>query len=91
LLLANIAGIDSLLRAAWNSVGNVLYVVQRKVYLSSLFNIIGAKLSAIPLVTWELASSTAVSRAVLGGEEGTSESTSVSLMVVIARWEGKKR
>jgi hypothetical protein len=45
----------------------------------------------MPPVTCELASSTAVSRAVLKGEEGSSESTSVSLIVVeVAGWKEKE-
>jgi hypothetical protein len=49
------------------------------------------KLSAISLVTCKLASSTTVSRAVLKGEEGSSESMSVSLIVVeVAGWEEKE-
>jgi hypothetical protein len=50
-----------------------------------------AKLSAIPLITYKLASSTVVSRAVLKGEEGSLESTSVSLIAVeVAGWKEKE-
>jgi hypothetical protein len=56
-----------------------------------LSDVVVAKLSAMPPVACELASSTAVSRAVLKGEEGSSESTSVSLIVVeVAGWKEKE-
>jgi hypothetical protein len=50
-----------------------------------------AKLSAIPLVAYKLASNTIVSRAVFKGEEGSLESTSVSLIVIeVVGWKEKE-